>query len=201
MTVRCIVRGATKKAWLFFGLMIALAAVALLMENLHIAVPIIAQIVLLLSLVCAVYILVRYITSGYLYEIIGEASEENDTVYYLYIVRMQGKKGITQAKLPLSALTAVAKQKPEGIKKSVSNFSPVLLAEDDVYLAFSDDVERSLLRIHADEAFVKALLEASPDAKDHLDAPPAEPRPQKPCGMYDISDIEPPKEDKNGSEE
>ncbi len=197
MSARCIARGNTKRAWLFVGIMLAAAALALLLDNLHLTEPIVAQLVLLLSLIAAVYLLVRHITAAYLYEIM----EDGEEGLVLLIVRLQGKKGLTQAKLPLSALTAVAKQKPEGIKKPVSNFSPVLLAEDDVYLAFSDDVERSLLRIHADEAFVKALLEASPDAKDHLDAPPAEPRPQKPRGMYDISDIEPPKEDKNGSED
>ena len=103
--------------------------------------------------------------------------------------------------IPLSALTAIAREKPEGIKTAVSNFSPVLLAEDDIYLAFDPKTERTLIRIHADEAFVKALFELVPTAKDHLDPPPTEAKTEVSRGMYDISDIKPPKENKNDTEE
>ncbi len=193
MTARCIVRGNTKKAWLFFGLLVALSAIALLFDHLKWSKPLASQIVLLLSLVGAAYILIRYITAAYHYEI-TEEGEEGEKTFFLYIIRLQGKRGVTQAKLALSSLTAIASKKPDGYKAAVLNFSPILLAEDDVFLAFLPETEKALVRIHADEAFRKALFACAPDAKDHLDAPIAEQKAQKPHGMYDISDIEPPKE-------
>lgn len=189
MTARCIARGNTKKAWLFFGIMMAAAALALLLEKLHISKPLISQIVLLASLVYGVYILVRHVTAAYLYEI-TEEENEGAAERYLYIIRLQGKRGITQAKLPLSALSAIARVNPEGYRASVLNFSPVLLAEDDTFLAFSPETEKSLVRIHADEAFRAALFFAAPEAKDTLEAPEKESVPQRPRGIYDFSDIE-----------
>lgn len=201
MNIRCFANGNTKKAWLFIGILLAAAALALLLDNLKLTEPLIAQLVLLFSLIAAVYLLIRHVTCAYAYEVMPVSEEEGETSYTLYIIRMQGKKGLTQAMLPLSALTAIAREKPEGLKTAVSNFSPVLLAEDDIYLAFDPKTERTLIRIHADEAFVKALFELVPTAKDHLDPPPAEAKPSAPRGMYDISDIEPPKESKNDTEE
>ncbi len=201
MNIRCIANGNTKKAWLFIGFLLAATAPALLLDNLHLTEPLVAQLVLILSLIGVVYLLVRHITCAYAYEVMLVSEEDGETSYTLYIIRMQGKKGLTQAMLPLSGLTAIAREKPEGLKIAVSNFSPVLLAEDDIYLAFDPKTERTLIRIHADEAFIKALFELAPEAKDHLDPPPAEPKPAKARGMYDISDIEPPKENKNDTEE
>ena len=212
MMKQCIARGSTRRAWLVFAVAMGLAVLALVCNGLGIGNPLIAQTVLLLSFVAGAYILVRYITAIYVYELIEEtveteADEENDgeneetpkRQIFLYIVKMQGKRAMTQAKLSLADLTAIATQKPEGYSHPILNFSPAIFAEDDTYLAFGEGKSLSVFRIHADEALKDTLRTCVPTAADRL--PATETKKRKTKSIYDISDDLPHQEDKNDDSE
>lgn len=185
-------RGATRRAWLFFGVMLACSLLGLLFMNLKSG--LLPQMVFVFSLIAAVYILVRYVTNAYLYQIVDEGE---DGVFFL-AVRVNGKKMLTQCKLPLSALTVITAfggQTPP--KVPVSNFSPVLLCEEDTLLYF--EAEKAILRVSLDEAFIVALRKAVPNAESAFAPMPecTEETAKKAHGPYDLSDVSENKEDIN----
>ena len=185
ITAQCISRGATKRAWLFFGILMACAALGFVfMKSKGGLLP---QIVFIFSLIGGVYILVRYVTNTYLYQVVDDGE---DGIFFL-AVRVNGKKKLTQCKLPLSALSVVGKQGEQTPPKiPVSNFSPVLLSEEDTLLYF--EAEKAILRVSVDEAFRQALLALVPSAATAFATPSATETPanRTPHGPYDLSDLE-----------
>ncbi len=182
---QCLSRGATKRAWLFFGILMACAALGFAFMNVKSG--LLPQIVFIFSLIGAVYILVRYVTNAYLYQIVDDGE---DGVFFL-AVRVNGKKKLTQCKLPLSALSVIGKQGEQTPPKvPVSNFSPILLSEEDTLLYF--EAEKAILRVSVDEAFRNALSILVPTAATAF-APVSSGmayESKAPHGPYDLSDIE-----------
>lgn len=181
---QCISRGATKRAWLFFGVLMALSLLGFAFMNFKGG--LVPQMVFIFSLVAAVYILVRYVTNAFMYQIVDEGE---DGAFFL-AVRVHGKKMLTQCKLPLSALTVIAVSgQPTPPKIPVSNFSPVLLSEEYTLLYF--EAEKAILRVSPDSDFVAALHAAAPSALSAFAPISTEilPKSQKRHGPYDLSDI------------
>ena len=182
---QCLSRGATKRAWLFFGILMACAALGFVFMNFKSG--LLPQVVFIFSLIGGVYILVRYVTNAYLYQIVDDGE---DGVFFL-AVRVNGKKKLTQCKLPLSALSVIGKQgEPTPPKIPVSNFSPILLSEEDTLLYF--EAEKAILRVSVDEAFVSTLCALVPGvATAFTPTTNTETAASKlPHGPYDLSDIE-----------
>ena len=212
MNIRSVARGSTRRAWGVFGMTMGVALLALLCNTFGIGEQLVAQTVLLLAFVAGAYILVRYVTAVYVYEIItedapieeseedGEETKESlpEKQTFLYIIKMQGKRAMTVAKLATDELTAITSQKPENAKTPVLNFSPAIFPEDDTFLAFGRGREFSLLRIHADKPLLDALHATAPDAAEHITLP--EEQKKKSRSLYDISD-ELPKENDSDDEQ
>lgn len=182
---QCLSRGATRRAWLFFGILMACAALGFVFMNFKSG--LLPQIVFIFSLIGAVYVLVRYVTNAYLYQIVDEGE---DGIFFL-AVRVNGKKRLTQCKLPLSALSVIGKEGEQTPPKiPVSNFSPILLSEEDTLLYF--EAEKAILRVSLDQAFVDALCAFAPTAATAFAPTPVdgEPTSKTPRGPYDLSDLE-----------
>ena len=181
---KCISRGATKRGWLVFGVFMLLSLLGFTFMN--VKGGLLPQAVFLFSLIIAIYILVRYVTNAYVYEVVDDGE---DGLFFL-AVRLHGKKMLTQCKLPLSALTVVARTgKGTPPRVPISNFSPILFAEDDTLLYF--EAEKAILRVSLSEEFVAALKKALPSVKDAFDAPSDTDNAQsgKRKGPYDLSDL------------
>lgn len=181
---QCLSRGATRRAWLFFGLFLAASLLGFLFMNFKSG--LLSQTVFVFSLIAAVYILVRYVTNAYLYQIVDEGE---DGIFFL-AVRVNGKKMLTQCKLPLSALTVITSfggQTPP--KVPVSNFSPILLSEEDTLLYF--EAEKAILRVSLNSEFIAALRAAVPTVEDSFAPMPEsmEVGSKTPHGPYDLSDM------------
>lgn len=186
-------RGNTKKAWLFFGVFMALSLLGFLFMNVKPESGLIAQMVFIFSLIAAVYILVRYVTNAYVYEVIDEGE---DGVFFL-AVRLNGKKMLTQCKLSLASLaviTQVGAQLPP--KTPVSNFSPLLLCESDTLLYFKD--EKILARVALSKEFLSSLRALVPDTADTFVMPSDEKTVDdtRRHGPYDLSDLAPQEKEK-----
>ncbi len=182
---QCLSRGATRRAWLFFGILMACAVLGFVFMNFKSG--LLPQIVFIFSLIGAVYVLVRYVTNAYLYQIVDEGE---DGIFFL-AVRVNGKKRLTQCKLPLSALSVIGKEGEQTPPKiPVSNFSPILLSEEDTLLYF--EAEKAILRVSLDQAFVDALCAFAPTAATAFAPTPVdgEPTSKTPHGPYDLSDLE-----------
>ena len=183
ITAQCISRGTTRRAWLFFGILMGLALLGFAFMNVKSG--LFPQMVFVFSLIGAVYILVRYVTNAFAYQIIDEGEGE----LFFLAVRMHGKKMLTQCKLPLSALTVIASAgAPTPPKIPVSNYSPILLSEEDTLLYF--EAEKAILRVSLDKDFIAALRAAVPTAADAFATVPSAPEAStKRHGPYDISDV------------
>ena len=183
-----ISRGNTKNAWLFFGVMMSLAAVAFAVMQLKIGIPLLSQSIFLLAIIASVYILVRFVTAAYIYDVLWE----EDGAFFC-VTRLQGKKMIMQCKLPIAALAVITAVDRTEKKRPALNYSPVLFAEDDTYLFFATEEEKVTLRINANQAFLSALKNVAPDAADAFAQDASAPRedkvPTKKHGLYDFSDI------------
>ena len=148
ITAQCISRGTTRRAWLFFGILMGLALLGFAFMNVKSG--LFPQMVFVFSLIGAVYILVRYVTNAFAYQIIDEGEGE----LFFLAVRMHGKKMLTQCKLPLSALTVIASAgAPTPPKIPVSNYSPILLSEEDTLLYF--EAEKGAAK---DRTFLKYFM-------------------------------------------
>lgn len=153
-----VCRGNHKNAWGVFGLFMGLSLLAFVAMQLEIGRPIIAQLVLLFSLLVAAYIQIRFITTAFLYQVIRE--EDGD---YLLISRRQGRRTVAAVKLSLAHLKWIeqvdTRKSPAPIVEGVptSNYSAYLLADAYTLVFFDDGEGRVLLRINADEPFLAAL--------------------------------------------
>lgn len=151
-------RGNRKSAWGVFGLFMGLALLGFLAMNFQIGKPIIAQVVLLVSLIAAAYVQIRFISTAFIYQAVRE--EEGD---FLVISRRQGRKSVAACKLSLGHLkwvkdvdTRIAPATlVEGVP--VSNYSAYLLSDTYSLAYFDDGSERVMIRFNADEAFLTAL--------------------------------------------
>ena len=160
--------GEKKNTRIAFFLFLGIAVLAFFANYFQITTPVIAQAILLLALITAAYLFIRYIGTAYLYELITE-----DDGAHLLITRVQGKRHFTQRKLAMSTLKAIipvnttnAALRPVLPKCPSVNYSAHLLADEYTLLHFDDGNDPVLIRINADETFLSYL-----DA--YLPAPPA----------------------------
>ena len=185
IVTQCTARGATKRAWLVFGVFMLLSLLGLAVMNVRGG--LIPQAVFLFSLIIGVYILVRYVTNAYAYRVVDEGE---DGVFFL-TVQLHGKRMLTRCKLPLNAITVIAPTgKGTPPRVPISSYSPILLAEDDTLLYF--EAEKAILRVSLSKEFVSVLKELLPDAKDAFDPPPTDDstaQDGKRHGPYDLSDL------------
>ena len=162
-----VCRGNHKSAWGVFALFSGLAVLAFLAMYFEIGRLIIAQVILLISLIVASYVEIRFIGTAFIYQALRE--EDGD---FLLISRRQGRRSVAQCKLALSCLKwieavdtrlAPAPQ-VEGVP--VSNYSAYLFADSYTLALFDDGVSSVLIRINADEAFLSALAAYLPKEKE-----------------------------------
>ncbi|MBO5652714.1 MAG: hypothetical protein J6S44_00695, partial [Clostridia bacterium] len=69
MLFETVCRGNHKNAWGVFALFSGIALLAFLAMNFEVGKPIIAQVVLLVSLVVAAYVQIRFISTAFLYQV------------------------------------------------------------------------------------------------------------------------------------
>ena len=152
-----VCRGNHKNAWGVFGLFSTLAVLAFLAMRFEIGKPILAQIILLFSLMVAAYVQIRFIATAFLYQVFREEED------YLLVSRKQGRRTAAVARLSLSHLRWVARVDTrtapapvvEGVP--VSNYSAYIFSDTYTLAFFDDGTDKVLLRINADEAFLDAL--------------------------------------------
>ena len=181
-----ISRGNTKKAWILFGVMMSIAALALIVMYMKFGVPLIAQTIFLLSLMGGAYILIRFVTAAYIYEVLWE-----DDGARFCVTRLQGKKAIMQCNLPVSAITVITPADRAAGNRPALNYSPVALPEDDTYLCFVEDGETTVLRINANAAFLDALKSIAHGAKDTFPSgAESKSTRRRARGPYDLSDLQ-----------
>lgn len=162
-----VCRGNHKNAWTVFWIFIGLAVLGFLAMNFEIGRPIIAQLVLLVSLIAAAYVQIRFIATAFLYQAIRE--DEGD---FLVISRKQGRKCVGAAKLSLAHLRWLTRVDTrvspaptvEGVP--VCNYSAHLFADAYALAFFDDGADKVLLRINADEPFLAALEAYLPFEED-----------------------------------
>lgn len=158
-----VCRGNQKSAWGVFGLFMGLALLGFLAMNFEIVKPVIAQVVMLVSLVAAAYVQIRFISTAFLYQAVRE--EEGD---FLVISRRQGRKTVAACKLALAHLKWVknvdTRIAPATLVQGVpvSNYSAYLLADTYTLAYFDDGAERVLVRFNADETFLSSLSAYEP---------------------------------------
>ena len=165
----CLCRGDKKNTRLAFFVLLAIAALMILLLILQVVTSVVGQAVAFISLGAAAYIFIRYIATVYRYDILSE--EDGD---YLLIVRVQGKRELTQRKLPLSSLVSLIDVRNDpNVPKSrpdlpVTNYSSHLMADEYTLLHFEGD-ESALLRVNIDEEFRSVLVSYLPDEEGDED--------------------------------
>ena len=158
MLFETVCRGNHKNAWGVFALFSGIAVLAFLAMNFEIGKPIIAQVVLMVSLIVAAYVQIRFISTAFLYQVFREADGD-----YLLVSRKQGRRAACAAKLPLAHLKWIErvdtrKAAPPVVEGTVAaNYSAYIFSDVYELVFFDDGGERVLLRLNADEAFLSAL--------------------------------------------
>lgn len=158
MLFETVCRGNHKNAWGVFALFSGLAVLAFLAMNFEIGKPIIAQVILLVSLIVAAYVQIRFISTAFLYQVFREEDGE-----YLLVSRKQGRRAACAAKLPLAHLKWIERVDTrkaaapfvEGV--APSNYSAYIFSEVYELLYFENGDEKALLRLNADEPFLASL--------------------------------------------
>lgn len=181
-TVSYLSLGEKKNTHIAFFLFLGIAVLAFFANYFQITEPVIAQAILLLALVIAAYIFIRYIGTAYLYELITE-----DDGTYLLVTRVQGKRHFTQRKLAMRTLRAIipvitnnAALRPTLPKCPSVNYSAHLLADEYTLLHFDDGNDPVLIRINADEDFLAHLIAFLPEAPAEESAPAEAPETDTP---------------------
>lgn len=158
MLFETVCRGNHKNAWGVFALFSGIAVLAFLAMNFEIGKPIIAQVILLVSLIVAAYVQIRFISTAFLYQVFRE--EDGD---YLLVSRKQGRRAACAAKLSLAHLKWIERVDTrktaapfvEGV--AAANYSAYIFSEVYDLLYFDDGEEKVLLRLNADEEFLGKL--------------------------------------------
>ncbi len=145
--------------------------------------PVFFQVLMMTSLLVAVYILVRFVTTAFVYEVLYE-----EEIAYLLVIQQQGRRLFTKCKLPLYALVRIVEVTPDAplpadVPHPVLNYSSVMLEDSYTVLVFRAEGKNTVLRIHANEAFVNALRSAAAEQvrADGEDTPVYDPA--KSCGV------------------
>ena len=167
-TVTCVSAADTKKVWRLCGILFLLGALGALLVTLNVGQRLVMQLMMVGSITVAIYFWLSYIATSFVYEI----GEENGTVFFL-VYKKQGKKSITQARLPLSALEAISKSDAahplsSALYQKKYRYSAAFFPEGYDVLFFRDG-ETVALEISADEPFL-AVLSAYLAEKEQAEA-------------------------------
>ena len=158
MRFETVCRGNHKNAWGVFALFSGIAVLAFLAMNFEVGKPIIAQVVLLVSLVVAAYVQIRFISTAFLYQVFHE--EDGD---YILVSRKQGRRAACAVKLPLAHLKWIERVDTrkaaatfvEGV--AAANYSAYIFSDVYQLVYFEGGEEKALLRLNADEEFLRRL--------------------------------------------